>query len=72
MAGETFRICPNISGEIRITGNGAKHIKMLSAGLYELTLGNGEEVTFSSAASGNGPFVVEPVADPVPYCFGLP
>ena len=68
----SFHIRPNISGEVLITDDGARQVKKLFADLYELTLAKGEDVTFSDAAGGNESFVVEPVADPVPYRFGLP
>ena len=62
-------IHPNIEGTPQITGSGATHVTEKSQGLYALKLAKGEEVTF---ATNSVPFVVEPVADPIPYRFGLP
>ncbi len=69
LAGEPMLIHPNIEGTPQITGSGATHVTEKSQGLYALKLAKGEEVTF---ATNSVPFVVEPVADPIPYRFGLP
>jgi len=69
LAGEPMFIRPNIAGTPQITGSGSAHVREKSQGLYALSLAKGEEVIFATKPA---PFVVKPVADPIPYRFGLP
>jgi len=67
LAGETFRIRPNITGELKIKSDG--NIEEIDKGLYQLRLKKGQKALFARTD-----FTAEPLIQPVsskPYHFGL-
>ena len=69
LAGEPFKIRPNLPGEVHISGSGAGRVKKLSDGLFALELSKGEEVLI---AGKNSLFEIRPTQENKPFRFGLP